>query len=66
MFRAWRGRLAELLAQGGLTDAAASRIATLLVAGAEGAVVIARAEHSITPFDETAEELLASVRAQIA
>jgi len=62
VFRTWRGRLAELLRDGGATDAAASRLATLLVAGAEGAVVLARAEQSIAPFDEARDELLRAVR----
>lgn len=63
VFRTWRGRLAELLGQGGVPDGAAERLATLLVASAEGAVVIARAERSIEPFDQVTEELLQTVRA---
>lgn len=65
VFRAWRGRLAELLAEGGLTAESAGRVATLLVAAAEGAVVIARAERSIDPFDQVADELLQTVRAHV-
>lgn len=57
VFRSWRARLADLLAEGGMADAA--REAALLVAACEGAVVIARAERSMQPFELTAEGLLA-------
>jgi AcrR family transcriptional regulator len=60
VFRAWRQRLAELLAAGGLADAEA--FAATLVAASEGAVVLARAERSVEPFDAVAGYLLAQVR----
>jgi AcrR family transcriptional regulator len=60
VFRAWRARLAELLAVGGLPDATA--FAATLVAASEGAVVMARAERSLEPFDAVAGYLLAQVR----
>jgi TetR/AcrR family transcriptional repressor of lmrAB and yxaGH operons len=62
VFRAWRKRLAELLEQGGLSPVDASRFAAVLVASSEGAVVMARAEQSLEPFDLVAEQLLAQVR----
>ena len=62
VFRAWRRRLAELLEQGGLERGDAVRFAAVLVASSEGAVVLARAEQSLEPFDLVAEQLLAQVR----
>ena len=64
VFRAWRQRLAELLAEGGMADAGA--FAATLVAASEGAVVLARAERSVEPFDAVAGYLVAQVRAATA
>jgi TetR/AcrR family transcriptional repressor of lmrAB and yxaGH operons len=63
VFRTWRRRIAELLEQGGLAPADAQRFAATLVAASEGAVVLARAEQSLEPFDLVAEQLLIQVRA---
>lgn len=63
VFRTWRRRLAELLEQGGLRRADAARFAAVLVAASEGAVVLARAEQSLEPFDLVAEQLVDQVRA---
>ena len=57
VFRSWRARLAQLLTEGGMADA--DRYSALLVAACEGAVVIARAERSMQPFELTAQGLLA-------
>ena len=62
VFRGWRRRLAELLEQGGLAAPDAARFAATLVAASEGAVVLARAEQSLEPFDLVAEQLLEQVR----
>jgi len=62
VFRGWRRRIAELLEQGGLATADAERFAATLVAASEGAVVLARAEQSLEPFDLVAEQLLEQVR----
>jgi len=62
VFRGWRGRLAELLAQGGLKPRDATRLAAALVAACEGAVVLGRAERSMESFDLVAEVLLEQVR----
>jgi AcrR family transcriptional regulator len=63
VFRTWRGRLAVLLELGGLRRDDAQRFAALLVASSEGAVVLARAEQSLEPFDLVADQLLDQVRA---
>src|SRR2546426_7996342 len=63
VFRTWRQKLAELLEQGGLRPGDAQRFAAVLVASSEGAVVLARAEQSLEPFDLVAEQLVDQVRA---
>ncbi|MFE4544096.1 TetR/AcrR family transcriptional regulator [Arthrobacter sp. NPDC056727] len=63
VFRNSRAKLAELMAAAGVEEEAAARFATIAVAGAEGAVVLARAERSITPFDEVADNLVSQVAA---
>ena len=62
VFRAWRGRLADLFEHGGLTPDAARRFATTVVAASEGAVVLSRAEQSFEPFDLVSDELRAQLR----
>jgi TetR/AcrR family transcriptional regulator, lmrAB and yxaGH operons repressor len=63
VFRTWRRRLAELLEQGGLRAEDAQRFAAVLIASSEGAVVLARAEQSLEPFDLVAQQLVDQVRA---
>ena len=63
VFRLWRGRLAELLEQGGLAKRDARRFATVLIASAEGAVVMSRAEQDIEPFEMVAGQLVDQARA---
>ena len=63
VFRTWRRKLTDLLELGGLQAADASKFAATLVASSEGAVVLARAEQSMEPFELVAEQLLAQVRA---
>ena len=62
VFRAWRGRLAELLEEGGLTAKEAAQFAATLVAASEGAVALSRAEQSFEPFDLVTGQLLDQVR----
>lgn len=57
IFKAWRGRLAELFVSSGVESSAAQLFATTLVAASEGAVAQSRAEHSYAPFDEVARQL---------
>ena len=66
VFRGWRKRLAELLVQGGLESKAAMRFATTLIASAEGAVVMSRAEQNIEPFDAVAAQLSEQIRRMVA
>ena len=62
VFTNWRARLTEVLQEGGLEQRQAERFAATLVAASEGAVVAARAEQSMAPFDLVAEELVDRVR----
>ena len=62
-FRSWRVRLAQLLEQGGLRSSDAARFAATLIAASEGAVVLARAEQDLEPFDLVAAEMTARVEA---
>ena len=61
VFRTWRQDLASLFEQGGLSTQDAARFAALLIASSEGAVVMARAERSLDPFELVASELLSQV-----
>jgi TetR/AcrR family transcriptional repressor of lmrAB and yxaGH operons len=61
VFRQWRGRLSELLTQGGLEERHADGCAGLIIAACEGALVFARAERSMEPFDQVAEQLQAHI-----
>ncbi len=63
VFRLWRQRLAELLEQGGMARKEARRFATTLVASAEGAVVMSRAEQDMEPFETVARMLVEQARA---
>jgi AcrR family transcriptional regulator len=57
VFRAWGDRLAELFVAGGRNPASAHALATLVIAASEGAVVLARAQRDLAPFEAVAEQL---------
>jgi TetR/AcrR family transcriptional regulator, lmrAB and yxaGH operons repressor len=57
IFKAWRGRLAQLFVSGGMADVVAQSFATTVVAASEGAVAQSRGEHSYVPFDEVTHQL---------
>jgi TetR/AcrR family transcriptional regulator, lmrAB and yxaGH operons repressor len=62
LFAASLDNLARLLADVGLDNQSAVDLATFLVAGAEGAVVLARAQRSLQPFETVAERLTGHAR----
>lgn len=62
VFRGWRVRLADLLVAGGVAPDRAGALSVTLIAACEGAVVLARAEKSMEPFDLVAAEQLAAIR----
>ncbi len=58
IFRKWRLHLSCMLQQGGVAAPRADALATMLIAGGEGAVLLARAERSIEPFEQTERMLV--------
>jgi TetR/AcrR family transcriptional regulator, lmrAB and yxaGH operons repressor len=64
LFRVWTDRLAELFAAGGMEEAAAHRLSNFAIAATEGAVIMARAERSMDPFEDVAGALLGNIRGQ--
>lgn len=60
-FDDWESRLVASLESQGRDRESASRLATLVVAGMEGAIVLCRARRSIVPFDRVAAQLEALV-----
>jgi AcrR family transcriptional regulator len=59
-FGSWCAILAASLRRGGASPARARRVATLAVAGVEGAVMLCRAERSTRPLEEVGRELRAT------
>lgn len=66
IFQGWQSELARLLHRGGMPKAEARHFATLLIASAEGAVVMARATQSLAPLEAVSGPLLAMARAATA
>ena len=56
-FQAWRSRIAAAFRRDGATEARARRLATLVVAAVEGALILARAEHDVAPITDVGREL---------
>jgi TetR/AcrR family transcriptional regulator, lmrAB and yxaGH operons repressor len=56
-FRSWQARLAELFRSAGLPQQDADAFATMLVAASEGAVVLARAQQALAPFETVHRQL---------
>ena len=61
-FASWRGRLAAAFRRDGATEARARRLATLVVASVEGAMMLARADRDITAVTDVGRELEEHVR----
>ena len=61
VLRDWNDLLADLLVRGGMKEAQAKAFAIMLIASAEGAVVLARAERSMEPFEAVAQQLMRQV-----
>jgi len=51
-----------LLKQGGLPVESARRFAMVMIASAEGAVVLSRADQSLEAFEVVAEQLVGEIR----
>ena len=65
-FASWRSALAEAFRREGATPAQARRLAVLVVAAIEGALMLARADRDIQPLTDVARELETHVRAVLA
>jgi TetR/AcrR family transcriptional repressor of lmrAB and yxaGH operons len=62
VFRSWRAQLTDLFEHAGLSAKVSAQFAATLIAASEGAVVLARAEQSLEPFELVADHLLEQVR----
>ena len=62
VFRDWSAHLAALLEEAGVAPARAASFAVLLISATEGAVVMARAQRDLAPFESVAATLTASAR----
>jgi AcrR family transcriptional regulator len=61
-FGRWQDTLAAAFRRDGISPARARRLATLVVTGVEGALLLCRAERSTRPIDDIGRELQAIVR----
>jgi AcrR family transcriptional regulator len=57
VFAAWQASIAALLQRSGLTAKMAAAVAPIMIAAIEGALVMSRAQASLTPFDDVAVQL---------
>jgi len=62
VFRDWTAHLAALLEEAGVPAVRAGSFAVLLISATEGAVVMARAQRDLAPFESVASTLMASAR----
>jgi TetR/AcrR family transcriptional repressor of lmrAB and yxaGH operons len=53
----WRKSFEEKVAEGGCNGERAARLAALIVAALEGAIILSRTERSVAPLEYVAEEL---------
>jgi AcrR family transcriptional regulator len=53
----WQGPIAEALTDMGIPSARATNLAVLILSALEGAIVLARIRHDVTPLDIVVEEL---------
>ena len=62
VFRDWTTHVAALLEEAGISPERAQPFAVLLISATEGAVVMARAERDLAPFESVATTLTAAAR----
>ena len=61
IFEAWQQKLADLFVVAGMDAEASSDFALELISASEGAVVMARAQKSLAPFEAVAKRLVQSI-----
>lgn len=61
VFTLWQERLGVVFAADGMTPDRARRLSTLVLAAAEGAILLCRAQRSCAPLNDVGEELRALV-----
>jgi TetR/AcrR family transcriptional regulator, lmrAB and yxaGH operons repressor len=61
----WQQVLVEGLGSGGIERGRAESLATMIVCGLEGGLILARARRDIAPLDAVAEELASMVRSAL-
>lgn len=60
----WAKLISDSLREAGLAEEEAMAMATLIIAAVEGAILLSRAQQSITPFDQVAKLLLQQLQQQ--
>ena len=65
-FRAWLELIAEALRGHGVPAGRAEPLASLIVTSIEGAIVVARAQRSLAPFDDVVDLLRRAIRDALA
>jgi hypothetical protein len=63
VFGEWTEVLAARLAAGGVPEGDAPALATTVIAGVEGALILSRARHDVAAFDAVAGQLVQLARA---
>ena len=64
VFAAWHTRLAGLLSTAGMSHPDAAALATMMIASTEGAVVLARAQRTLSPLETVHAELITLARSR--
>ena len=57
VFIAWQASISSLLQRSGLNEPTSNAIAPMMIASIEGALVMSRAQESLTPFDSVVAQL---------
>ncbi len=65
VFTSWRGVIADSISRHGLPMAEANSLATLVLAGIEGSLLLARASRDPAPLHDVARELAAVLHARL-
>ena len=61
IFDAWQKKLTELYIEAGVAPEVAADFALELISASEGAVIVARAQESLAPFEAVAKRLVVSL-----